>query len=514
MADSHDLGSMGRNNLVNHITPDLANIMDTIDTMQLGDVSVTDELGTTGLTRYSGYVFEEFLATLQGTKGMAVYREMRDNDSTIGAMLFAFEQLIRKASWRIDNASDAKDDCYYGNFVTENLHDMSQSWSDHLSEISSMLTFGWSWHEIVYKFRNGSLNEDGRPTSNYSDGLIGWRRLPIRAQETLWRWDFKENGTIKAIVQRAAPDFKTRVIPIEKSLLFRPKVNKNNPEGRSVLRNAYLSWYFKKKLCVIEAIGAERDLAGLPIAKVPAELLSSNPTAQQAQILAVIKNIVSNVRNDEQAGVIWPRVLDENGKELYTFELLSTGGRRQFDTSKIIDRYDQGIAQSILADMILIGHSSRGSYALMEAKVDFFSQAMNGWLDSIGEIFNRFAIPRLFKINGFPTTRLPTLQHLPVDNPDLKDLSGYMKVMVDGGFIKPTLNDEGYLRQLAGLPAADDIRADTEIGKALQGVIAKEFQRYHETISKNVGKDNANNEMANAVKDLRTAIHDIMNEHN
>ena len=38
----------------------------------------------------------------------------------------------------------------------------------------------------------------------------------------------------------------------------------DNPEGRSILRNAYFSWYFEKKIAEIEGIGIARDLAGLP----------------------------------------------------------------------------------------------------------------------------------------------------------------------------------------------------------------------------------------------------------
>ena len=43
-----------------------------------------------------------------------------------------------------------------------------------------------------------------------------------------------------------------------------------------------------------------------------------------------------------------------------------TGGRRQFDTDTIIKRYELRIAQSVLADMILIGHEAVGSYALSQ----------------------------------------------------------------------------------------------------------------------------------------------------
>jgi hypothetical protein len=55
----------------------------------------------------------------------------------------------------------------------------------------------------------------------------------------------------------------------------------------------------KKNIENIEAIGVERDLAGLPMAMVPAELLSKNASNDQKALLSEIKNIVINVRRDD-----------------------------------------------------------------------------------------------------------------------------------------------------------------------------------------------------------------------
>ena len=49
---------------------------------------------------------------------------------------------------------------------------------------------------------------------------------------------------------------------------------------------------------------------------------------------------------------------------LFDFQLMSSGGARQFDTNAIIQRYEQRILMSVLADFILVGHQAQGSYAL------------------------------------------------------------------------------------------------------------------------------------------------------
>ena len=145
---------------------------------------------------------------------------------------------------------------------------MQDTWTDTISEILSFLTYGWSFHEIVYKRRMGNTKN---PTtkSKYTDGLIGWKKLPIRAQETLYRWEYDNEDNLLGMTQMPPPDFGTYTIPMSKALLFRTKSRKNNPEGRSILRNAYRSWYFKRRIQEIEGIGIERDLAGLPVMHGP-----------------------------------------------------------------------------------------------------------------------------------------------------------------------------------------------------------------------------------------------------
>lgn len=430
------------------------------------DPYVLQELGQTGLVRYGGFVFEEFLRELQGPKGMAKYREMRDNDPTIGAALFAFDQLVRKTGWRVEPFSQDAQDVQRGEFLHGCMDDMSSTWSDTMSEAMSMVPFGWAWHEIVYKHRLGrepGVDEAGNPLpiSKYDDGLVGWRRMPIRAQESLWSWKFASSGSVQAMVQRPAPSFQTIEIPIEKSLLFRHRAYKNNPEGRSALRNAYRPWFFKSKLEVIEAIGVERDLAGLPMAQVPPELLSANASDEEKAILAEVKRIVSNVRNDEQGGIVWPLAYDDDGNELYKFSLLSTGGRRAIDTNALVQRYDEKIAQTLLADLILIGSSGgHGSYSMMETKLELFTDAIEGWLDSIAEVLNRYAVPRLWKMNGWPADRMPTIAHGAVKAADVEALGAFIASVADRGFLSPKPGDEAYLRELVSMPAPPEEEAD------------------------------------------------------
>lgn len=202
------------------------------------------EIGRIGQNRYgttgSGHIFyEEFLTSLQGIKGVQAYTEMADNDATVGAILYAIEMLMRQCEFHIEPTGNTKKDEECAEFIESCMHDMERTWTDTLSEFLSFLTYGWSYHEIVYKRRVGSTDSP-ITNSKHNDGLIGWRKLPIRSQDSFFSWEYKE-GTddLIGMTQMPPPTFERITIPIEKALHFRTRSRKDSPEGRSILRTAY-----------------------------------------------------------------------------------------------------------------------------------------------------------------------------------------------------------------------------------------------------------------------------------
>lgn len=416
------------------------------------------ELGNTGLNRWGGYVEEEFLKTLKGKKGIKAYKEMSSNDPVVGAVLFAVDMIIRQVNWRVEPATESYEDRAAAQFLEECMDDMTMTWQDLVSEIMTMLVFGFSWHEVVYKRRVGDVGNT-KFKSKYSDGLIGWAKMPIRSQETLHEWKFnEETGDIIGFEQLGPPNYTAVTIPYNKSLLFRTSSRKNNPEGTSILRNAYRPWFFKKRLEETEGIGIERDLAGLPVAWIPAEFLSANATDDQKAMAEAFKKLVRNVRRDEQEGLVLPMEYDpETGNPMYKFELLNSGGSRSLDISGAIERYEQRIAMTILADFILLGHEKVGSYALNVSKTGIFRTALSAWVDSIAETINRFEVPRIFDLNGWKLDELPKIIPGDVEAPDLAELGQFISSLTGAGFnLFPNPELEDFLLDAAKLPPIDD----------------------------------------------------------
>lgn len=383
-----------------------------------------DEIGTTGLRQYGGFVVEEWLNQLSGRRAVWAYREMMDNSPIVGAVLFAIEWLARGVEWRVEEGADESQ----AEFVEQCMHDMSHTWQDFVSEALSMLPYGWAWHETVYKRRQGyqpdrpftpaqvmsggvggsyltgaqasTQEDDNLASSEYDDGRVGWRKIPIRAQETLFNWVFDGYSGIQAMHQidwHGGNHF----VPISKSLLFRSRARRNNPEGYSMLRTAYTSYYYLKNIQNIEGTGIERDLAGIPKLTPPDDVDIWAPA--NAELLAKAQDMVQSIRRDDHEGIVLPAG--------WEFELVSSGGSRQIDTDAVIRRYEQRIATSMLADFILLGQDAVGSYAMVDVKADLFGLALDGILDLICEPINRYAIPRLLRLNGMDTSDPPRLAH-------------------------------------------------------------------------------------------------------
>lgn len=409
------------------------------------------ELGRSGLSQGGGYLAEEHLRELQGDRWTRIVRAMQDHPIVSGC-LFAIEMLCRQVEWRIDPDPDAAEDDERAVFLEQCLfHDMEYTWPDTLSVILSMIPWGWSLLEVVYKLRQGE-SADPMKTSRYDDGRIGLRKLALRAQESRQRWAYTDHGTLVGMWQAAPPDYTGVLIPLDRALLFRTSVAKDSPEGRSVIRGAYTAWYYSTNLQRIEAIGAERDLAGIPLMEMPAELFGATLTPDQQAVVDAADEIGARLKNDEQAFVRWPLAYDEGGNPLYKFSLLSTAGERQFDTNTIIQRYNTDIAASMLADFIRLGHEQVGSFALSSDKTDLFAVALGAWLDSIAAVVNMQLIPRLLRLNGWPTALAPTLCHADIESVDIAKLGVALAQLADKGLIQYSPELEAWILAQAGAP--------------------------------------------------------------
>jgi hypothetical protein len=438
------------------------------------------EYGSSGLRQFSGWVREEFLQQLVGRQGAQKYREMQDNSPVVGAMMYSINSTMRKVEWRVTPAGaedgepspEAKE---AAEFVETLMDDMSHTWEELVQENLSMLGYGYAPHEIVYKRRLGRTppadpDNPGKslPKSKYEDGLVGWRKIPLRGQDTILKWFFDRNGEILGLTQ--LPYVGPMVdLPIEKMLLFRPSVHKNNPEGKSVLRTAYIPYYFQKRLQEQEAIVGER-MGGVPVLYIPSSVVDAAAAGDADSINAMnnYKNIVRNVRVDEQMGMVLPSDVYTgaggmpSAAKMYEFALVTPQGRPMggFNFQESITRYNNLILTSVLADFLTLGHEARGTQSLAISKVDMFFLAIEGFLNSVAAIYNRHALPKLWELNGFDYETMPEIEPDLAQRVDLDVLSNFIMRMAQAGMpLFPNEDLQGYILDAAGLPDVIDENA-------------------------------------------------------
>ena len=423
--------------------------------------TATRELGAAGnYGRDDQLRPDEFLPKLRGLNATRTFREMKDNDPTIGAILMAFEMLLRAAEFRIDAANESPEAEEAKLFVKQCFDDMEGTTDDFLAEVLTFLPFGFAVFEVVYKIRSGRKSDDPARYSQFDDGRYGIRKLAPRAQWTIDRFLTDENGAITGVRQSALSLKLGSVdIPASKMLHFRTSTVNNDPSGRSILRNAFTSYHYASHIQMIEAIAVEREMNGIPVGKIPSEYLGESASAAQQGFTNAFKKILRDVKFNDQGFILIPSDVYENDDGTKTsipmveFGLVTAQGTRAIPTGDVILRHQQNIARSVLADFLMLGGGDTGSFALSKSKTDLFLAAASGYTEAISSVLNRQLLPRLWEINGFDPEVMPKVGFGEIAPVDLAELGAFVRDISGAGMpLFPDDDTENTLRRAAGFP--------------------------------------------------------------
>tara|TARA_B100000768_G_scaffold91864_1_gene85957 strand:+ start:2258 stop:3670 length:1413 start_codon:yes stop_codon:yes gene_type:complete len=407
---------------------------------KLSQAKAQQVMGIAGDNTKSGQIrADEFLPELKGQRAIKTYRQMRDNDATIGAVMYAVEQILRDVEMKVkpaDDSQQAKDEAF---FVESVLNDMDETLDDHVAEALSYLSYGFAWFEVIYKRRVGPTERSPKKHSKYTDGRLGVRKIAARAPWTINKFNVEPvTGDVLGIEQSVGFINGKHYIPTNKSLYYRTTTLNGDASGRSILRNAYTSYTYLNNVQSIEAIAIERELAGIPVARIPAEYLSGEASAGQSQFVGNLQQILRDVKFNEQGYIILPSDTypDKDGSptnhRLVDIELMSASGKRNIDINPVVTRYQHDIARSVLSEFLLLG-TSGGSYALSKSKTDLFLRALESYIQAIVDVLNKQLVERLWQLNGLDYKYMPTIEAGDVAPHDLREVSSFLRNLNGAG---------------------------------------------------------------------------------
>lgn len=409
--------------------------------------NVQQPIGAPGLPLFSGFLRIDPSSSLRlyGAEAVRQYRLIAYEEPAARAFLYAANQMLHTEVTPVPGG-DTDADKQSAEDLAYAIAPLNPSMGATLRQLYSILWAGWAWHEV--QLGRGS---DGRPV------FASWA---LRRQESLERWlTLPNSGVVTGLVQRPAPDYAVRTLPIERSIHVTADDSEGSPEGTSSLRGMIRHAYMVRNIEMLLGIALERFGTGLPLFEVD-EAIGNRLTDSDT---ATLQDALDALRQNEYAGGVLPpgvrfRFADSPGLDANTY-------------LEVIRYYRIVMLSTVIADFIALGtQQSGGAYSLGTDKSDLWMLSLNSYQDRVLDGLNEQPIRRLFALPAYRENRFgritapPRLTLRPVRRYDLDKLGAFAELLHRIGAFTPTPEDEEFLRSISDLRdlSADQVRAARE----------------------------------------------------
>jgi hypothetical protein len=331
--------------------------------------------------------------------------------------------------------------------------------------------------KMFLDWESGSFNQImGTFVSTYLVGFSVYE-LQLRAGETGYELDdliFHPQISLDAYFEdRKLQGFHSKMyaekIPLSRCFYVQGKPNNSqNVYGHSMLKAVFKNYIHKNRIMGRETIQLRRTMEGVNILRYDNVSGSKEDVVKRKQ---AAEAFVSQADFNRMSGIVLPSAPHSDPDGTFTstkandFEIASINGQKAFDTTALIRRENEIIAQALYADFLLLGSNGThgGSYALSREK----SSTFKSWMDGIKQDFcNEFyhqIVKPIWELNGMPFDMIPTLTS---DNVDLSldAMANYINALSNSGILVNDPKTEEYLRSYAGLPELTDAEREVNNG--------------------------------------------------
>lgn len=415
---------------------------------------VTKPIGTSGTEIFNGFFDEEKLAKLVDERGIEIFDQMRRSDGQVRMLLSVVKNPIKSATWGIVPVDDSDEEKEKAAFIEHIFfNDMGfpdeskvKTFSEFIAEALTFSEFGYSVFEIIHK-----VVENHPRFGTY----IGLADLAFRHQKTIFQWHLNQNGSIKSIRQFVpSGDLSVDVeISGQNIIVFTIDKEGDNYQGISMLRPIYGNWFRKDFYRKIQAIGIERAAKGVPVGKIPAEILNRNDYEEQRQ---ATQDVLDALSSHETNAVVLGA-----GFELEEFKQTHDAEKVQ----KVIMSENVEMTKSFLANFMELGlENNSGSFALGSDLSDIFLSGLQCHAKLIEERIDIQLIRPLIKAKFGPQEFYPKIKATGINDKAGKELAEIVKILVETGLLAPSDMLESHLAKLYKLPSPDRENEDDDSG--------------------------------------------------
>jgi hypothetical protein len=433
------------------------------------------EMGTSGTAVYGGYVqVKERSPKWTGRQKWVTASEMAVNTSIIAAGVHYFLNLVAYPSWTFQpHDEEDEESLALAEFTEHVLNDMDTPWYKIVRRACMYRFHGFGIQEWTAKHRD--------------DGLIGFKDIESRPQQTIEQWDVDVDGTVLGVWQRSPQTGNMLGIPRDKVLYLVEDTLTDNPEGIGMFRHMASPYERLMQLQNLEMRAYERDLRGTPIARAPLTFLDraiKNGDISQADadaLVAKFEALVALQVKQSDTGLVldsMPYFSDSeagdqvSGVPQWGFELLSGGGVGHGEIAAAIDRVQREIARIIGVEHLMMGDMG-GNRALSEDKSRNLYLIANSVLKYIASAVKQDILVPLWRLNGFPLNKMPEPKPEDVTFKNAEAITNALGKMASAGATlapnDPVVND---IRDLLGVSRQPEDLAAQGAGQNPNAILA------------------------------------------
>ena len=364
---------------------------------------------------------------LQFPQNMRTFHEMYTRDESVGGVLNATYTFVENAfkDWRIIPNKNNPESVKIANYLTYCFSTMRGTMREFARNAATFNQFGFSVIEKDYRRLDLSKYNEELPKG--LDPTDAWqvdklRFIPQRSLDPSEPFIIINGGRDIAAARQnpawflnSAHSFQytTPAVPAvnigrNKFMLMGVNVTGSNPMGVSPLEQIWTYWKEKKFYEDYLSVGVSKDMAGMPLLRLPVEILNkanADPTSPEGMMVAAMCSDVAAMHAGEQNFMYLPSDVQPQGNKTdYDLEFLGISGQgKQFDLQEIINKRREAIYSSFGA-LNLISNESKGGYNQLEGQNNIHYAFITNTIDTITDCINNDLIPQLLALNNIPYT--------------------------------------------------------------------------------------------------------------